>query len=66
MNIHKTLKEKGWLYNKNEVSCIAYVKGIYNFWYFPEEKYLEIESEEHGLHHKGYIHTEEDLIKALP
>ncbi len=65
MDIHKTLKQKGWLYDDNETSCIAYVKGIYDLWYFPEEKYLEIESEEYGFHYKGYI-VEEELIKVLP
>ena len=66
MNIHSILKERGWLYDKDETSCIAYIYGIYDLWYYPEKKYLEIESEEHGYHYKGYIQTEEQLIEALP
>jgi hypothetical protein len=65
-SLDKILKEKGWLYDADETSCKAYVKGIYDLWYFPDTRYIEIESEEYGYHYKGYIQSDEDLIKALP
>jgi hypothetical protein len=62
MNIKIELEKLGWIYDMNEPSCLAFVKGRWDLWYYPNNK-LIIESEEDGEVINQIIKSEEEIIR---
>jgi len=45
----------GFKYDASETSCLAFVNGVWDLWYYPDSQLLIIESEETGEIFNGII-----------
>lgn len=64
LSIQEQLKQLGWIFDEDEDTCVAFVKGDYDLWYFPEENYLEIEDSA-IFHYIGNPKSQEEIIKIV-
>lgn len=62
MDIKEKLEKLGWKFDIEETSCLAFVKGKWDLWYYPT-KQLIIESEEDGEIINQIINDEEEILK---
>lgn len=62
--IREKLVELGWIFDEDEDTCVAFVKGDYDLWYFPEENYLEIENSK-GFCYIGNPEKQEGIIEIV-
>lgn len=61
----KDIESLGWKFDEDETSCLAFVKNIWDLWYYERKQLLTIESEETGIVFKGYIKNKSELKKLL-
>lgn len=59
------IESLGFKFDSDEKSCMAFVSGIWDLWYYPETHRVVIESEETGVIFDGVMKTKEDLVMFI-
>lgn len=62
--IKNQLKKTGWIFDEDEDTCVAFVKGDYDLWYYPVDMYLIIEDSE-KIYFADNLKSQEEIIEIV-